>query len=248
MNEPFLNPHGKRLKMKHIKRIKIRKNPLMVINPKGKKSRIKKHKIIPHKLKTVLPEIMFHHNKNVKTKKRSIMSKHKRSHKVRKNSVVKVHRRKHSRGVSQIYSNPLGFLKGSKIADGFSVIDIAALAGGAIAVRYLPTILPIPASYKTGAYRLIVQAGIAVGSGMIISKILKQKKIGNMIMIGGLVATAVNAIDTYVLQGKLASGDLHAFLTPYRPGTAGLSKFSADKSVNLSGVDLDDDTADAEMV
>ena len=93
------------------------------------------------------------------------------------------------------------------------IMDIVWLAGGGILSRALPTFLPLPVSMKTGFQRVIVQGVSAILMGnVVVGMLLKQKRIGTLITMGGLVATAITVLDSYALKGRLAEGDLSVYL------------------------------------
>jgi len=228
MNEPFLiNPCHKKIKRKK-KHIRI-KNPLMLIgNPKGKrkgkgkdkslsdllnslkKRRTKKVRRIKVKKIRRVPKIRF----LIKPKRRKFMAKHRvkrgkhaltvfgRKGRVRVSKRSKLVKRSRGRML-----NPSGIL--GRIPP---MMDIIYLAGGGIITRFIPTLLPIPVKLKTGLGRIAVQGVSAIGLGYIIGKVFKQERIGRLVLMGGLVSTAITIIDSYILKGRLAEGDLSVYL------------------------------------
>lgn len=67
------------------------------------------------------------------------------------------------------------------------LLPAAAVGLGAVGADYLVAQLPIPANLKSGPMKHVVKGAIAVAGGMLIGKVLRQKKIGNALALGGVV-------------------------------------------------------------
>jgi hypothetical protein len=58
---------------------------------------------------------------------------------------------------------------------------------GAVGAEIAMGYLPIPANLKTGVMRPITKGAVSIAGGMLISKVLKQKKLGEFFMLGGVI-------------------------------------------------------------
>ena len=71
------------------------------------------------------------------------------------------------------------------------ITDAAIMAGGGVITDLLTAKMPfIPADMKTGNLAPLTRAGVAIGLGLTIDKVLKQKKIGRDVTQGALVVIA----------------------------------------------------------
>lgn len=61
---------------------------------------------------------------------------------------------------------------------------------GALAAEFAMAQMPIPATWKTGVMRQVTKAGVAIGLGYVVGKILKQKRLGMYIGLGGVAIAA----------------------------------------------------------
>jgi hypothetical protein len=73
----------------------------------------------------------------------------------------------------------------------FPAIGIGA---GAVGAEIIMGYLPIPANFKTGVLRHVTKGVVAVSAGMLIGKVLRQKRLGNFIALGGVVIAAHDAL------------------------------------------------------
>ena len=277
MNEPFLtNPRRKKIKV----------NPLMIVNPRGKKlmrrkSKSKRNPFYPEfSYATPHPIIISKKEKPMRTKKRRAVKsvrrikrhtrRHIKRHIRRHSKIMKVVKRRTSMArkhrivgygrkghiriskKSRLVPRSAGRLlnpRGKLLGTDYSIIDVVSLAGGGIAVRLLPNYLPIPEQYKTGIYRVAVQVAMSIALGYVVSNVLKQKKLGGNLMIGGLIASASNLIDAYALKGFMATGDLSVYLPPsrvvsaYLPYRQTVSSFSNVGNVSETYTPEDDEEA-----
>jgi hypothetical protein len=80
------------------------------------------------------------------------------------------------------------------------VLPAIGIGVGAVGAEIIMGYLPIPANFKTGVLRHVTKGAVAVTAGMIISKFLKQKKIGNAIALGGVVIAAHDALKEVITQ------------------------------------------------
>lgn len=72
------------------------------------------------------------------------------------------------------------------------VMDAALGAGGALATEVTARMLPLPNSMRTGYVADLTKAGIAIGIGMAVEKLLKQRVEGRKMTEGALTVIAHN--------------------------------------------------------
>lgn len=247
----LINPRHRRKKKS---RRKIRRNPLMLIgNPKHRR-KIKRHRklSLPKKIR-----IELSNPKTGLTKRRKTMARrksHKKYGRHNPHHLVVTGRKGHVRisTRSRLAPHSRGRWLNPNIIKNIPFMDIGFLAVGGIISRALPTYLPLPAQFKTGIYRIGIQAVSSVVLGeYVVGKMLKKPRIGRLIMLGGLVSTAITILDAYVLKGKLAEGDMSVYLPSsgmmyYPQLSASPSEYvhaGEDEEVLDAGGDLDEEEA-----
>lgn len=89
--------------------------------------------------------------------------------------------------VKRYRRNPVRRLRASGIVDQF--IGGAVGAGGALAVDFAMTKLPIPDNMRTGPMGAVVKGLVGVGLGMAVSKFGRQKKLGEQMAAGAVTVS-----------------------------------------------------------
>lgn len=79
-------------------------------------------------------------------------------------------------------------------------LPAAAIGAGALGAELIMGYLPIPANFKIGPLRQVTKGVIAVAAGTLISKVLKQPKIGNAVALGGVVIAVHDLIKEIAVQ------------------------------------------------
>ena len=216
-------------------------NPLMIMgNPKKKKfmkkvrkvRKVKKYSLKPiKKIKISIPKKVRKIYKKRSVKKgmsrkriRPVFYRSKKGYKVSEKSILL----KRSRG--RILNPPIVIAKNVP-----PVMDIVYLGVGGIASRVIPTVLPLPARFKVGVPRIILQGVSSVALSLVVDKVFKQPRIARLVMLGGLTATAITLIDAVILRGRLAEGDFS--VAAYLPETE-VSAYLPESEISQNEADL----------
>jgi len=108
-------------------------------------------------------------------------------------------RRRRRSTVRRYARNPIGRRRRSAMAGGAlnfgkMLLPAIGIGIGAVGAEVIMGYLPVPANFKTGVLRHVTKGAVAIAAGLLISKFLKQKKIGNAIALGGVVIAAHDAL------------------------------------------------------
>lgn len=79
---------------------------------------------------------------------------------------------------------------GLSLPFGKYVVPAVGIGIGALGAQIIAAYLPIPAQFKVGPMRAVANGTVAVVAGMLIGKVLRQKKLGNAIALGGVAIAA----------------------------------------------------------
>ena len=102
----------------------------------------------------------------------------------------------------------LNFVKGLGPAIG--------IAAGAVGSEVVMGYLPIPENLKTGVMRPLTKGAVGIVGGMVLSKVLKQKRLGNYFMLGAVVIAAHDFMKEMI--SKSAPGVKFGQYMPSYPG------------------------------
>lgn len=81
---------------------------------------------------------------------------------------------------------------------GKMLLPAAGIGLGAIGAEIIMGYLPIPASFKTGVARHITKGVVGVAAGMLIGKVLRQKRLGNFIALGAVVIAVHDGVKEFI--------------------------------------------------
>jgi hypothetical protein len=104
-------------------------------------------------------------------------------------------RRRRSVAVRRFRRNPSARRGlGGALNFGKSLLPAIGIGVGAVGAEIIMGYLPIPANFKTGVLRHVTKGVVAITAGMLIGKVLRQKRLGNFIALGGVVIAAHDAL------------------------------------------------------
>lgn len=109
------------------------------------------------------------------------------------------------RTVRRMRRNPIRRARramGASLNFGKWVLPAAGIGLGAVGADIITGYLPIPAGFKSGVMRHVTKGAVAIAAGMLIGKVLRQKRIGNAIALGG-VAIAVHDAAKEMISARL---------------------------------------------
>lgn len=81
---------------------------------------------------------------------------------------------------------------------GKMLLPAAGIGLGAVGSEIIMGYLPIPANFKTGVMRHITKGAVGVAAGMIVSKVFKQKRLGNYLALGAVVIAVHDAVKEFI--------------------------------------------------
>jgi hypothetical protein len=211
------NPAKHRKARKVLHRRKLRKNPfadLMIMNPVHKAHRrtARKHRRVIGKIKRTIHKIISRTTgrgeKEMKHKKKS-SSMHR----------VTLHGQ-HVSKTSRIAKHHRGFLLNPAILPSIGmpmVQDVLGITAGFAAVKLIPKYLfpAIGISQPTGIMKTVSNVAIVVGVSVIAGIALKKPAIQRALVLGGLVAIAVDLLGT---TGVLSDGIGYHIIPPEKLG------------------------------
>lgn len=82
---------------------------------------------------------------------------------------------------------------GAAVNFGKMLLPAAGIGLGAVGSEIILGYLPIPASFKTGVMRHVTKGVVGVTAGLVIGKVLKQKRLGNYLALGAVVIAVHDA-------------------------------------------------------
>lgn len=74
------------------------------------------------------------------------------------------------------------------------IVPAMGVGLGAVGTELIMGYLPIPAGWKMGVMRQVTKGAVGVAAGYVLSKFLKQKKLGGYVMAGAVVIATHDAI------------------------------------------------------
>lgn len=89
-------------------------------------------------------------------------------------------------------------LAGGAVNFGKMLLPAAGIGLGAIGAEIFMGYLPIPAGLKVGVMRHVTKGVVGVGAGLVIGKVLRQKKLGNYIALGAVVIAVHDAAKEFI--------------------------------------------------
>lgn len=99
-------------------------------------------------------------------------------------------------------------------------------AAGFVGAKMVPSLLPIPVQLKVGPMRYVTGAVTAWGLGQVAGKFV-NKRVGDAIFVGGMIAVAVDVVQEVVLPMLPAAGGGAA-----APAAAAVSGYLSRGSIN----------------
>lgn len=77
-------------------------------------------------------------------------------------------------------------------------LPAAGIGLGAVGSEIIMGYLPIPAGFKTGVMRHITKGAVGIAAGMLVGKVLKQKRLGNYLALGAVVIAVHDAVKEFI--------------------------------------------------
>lgn len=114
-----------------------------------------------------------------------------------------IRRRRRATSVRRFRRNPSARrMAGGAVNFGKMLMPAAGIGLGAVGTEILMGYLPIPASFKAGVMRHVTKGVVGVAAGMLIGKVLRQKRLGNYFALGA-VAIAVHDAVKEVIASRM---------------------------------------------
>jgi hypothetical protein len=172
---------------------------LFVVNPsarKGAKSKGKpmaRRRSATRRRRRTSQVAVFRANPIRRRRRRAASSGRRRSY--LRNPAPRRARRRRSVSVRRFRRNPSARrLGGGALNFGKSLLPAIGIGVGAVGAEIIMGYLPIPANFKTGVLRHVTKGVVAVAAGFLIGKVLRQKRLGNFVALGGVVIAAHDAL------------------------------------------------------
>lgn len=124
--------------------------------------------------------------------------------------------------------NPIGGVSTKNMMQTFQ--GGAVGAAGALAVDVAMSKLPLPANLTTGTLAPITKGFVGIGVGMIVSKFLKNKRLGEQLANGAVTVALYNA-GKQMIGPSLGLSGYDSGLLGYDSGLLGYSDFSDDSDL-----------------
>lgn len=159
-------------------------------------------------------------------KRRKSKAKKKTTTRRRRNPIAKVTRRTRRRSNPRALGGAMNTVVGSAVGAGGALVVEAAM-------QRMPFISP---AMSTGPMGAATRGVIALGAGMLVSKFLKQRKLGEQIAAGGLTVAMYSAAKDSQIGKAMGLSNYGGDLLGYGGGD-GLLYYGADS--DMTGGDLD---------
>lgn len=82
---------------------------------------------------------------------------------------------------------------GAAVNFGKMFLPAAGIGLGAVGSEIIMGYLPIPAQWKTGVMRHVTKGVVGVSAGLLLGKVLRQKRLGNYLALGAVVIAVHDA-------------------------------------------------------
>jgi len=211
---------------------------LFVVNPssRSQKGTAKKRKAAPmaRRRKTstrrrkASPVTVYARNPVRRRRRRAAVARPARRRSVRRYARNPAPRRRIRRAASRGLGGALNF--------GKMLLPAIGIGVGAVGAEVIMGYLPIPANFKTGVLRHVTKGVVAISAGMLIGKVLKQKKLGDMIALGGVVIAAHDALKE-VITARMPSVPFGEYL-PRGQAQGSLGYYSPAQGVDYSAMGM----------
>lgn len=133
-----------------------------------------------------------------------------------------VRRRRHAVARRSYRRNPSARRgMGGATTFGKMFLPAAGIGLGAVGAEIIMGYLPIPASFKTGVARHVTKGVVGVAAGMLIGKVLRQKRLGNYIALGAVVIAVHDAVKEFI-AGRMPSVHMGQYRGPIRGSLGGM--------------------------
>lgn len=124
---------------------------------------------------------------------------------------------------------------GGAVNFGKMLLPAIGIGAGAVGAEVIMGYLPIPANFKTGVLRHVTKGVVAVAAGMLIGKVLRQKKLGDYIALGGVVIAAHDALKE-VINARMPSIPFGEYLPRSTYSAGALGYYSPAQGVDYSAM------------
>lgn len=116
---------------------------------------------------------------------------------VRRNPIRR--RRRHAVARRSYRRNPSARrAAGGAVNFGKMFLPAAGIGLGAVGAEIIMGYLPIPAGFKTGVMRHVTKGAVGIAAGLLIGKVLRQKRLGNYIALGAVVIAVHDGIKEFI--------------------------------------------------
>ena len=111
------------------------------------------------------------------------------------NPIRRFHRRRRTH-VRRYRRNPSA--RGVAVSVQKLFLPAMGIGAGAVGSEILMGYLPIPAQFKTGVWRHVTKGAVGVAAGLVLGKVLKQRRLGNYFALGAIAIATHDALKEFI--------------------------------------------------
>jgi hypothetical protein len=193
---------------------------LFVVNPSPRKGRSKRKAPMARRRRTATRrratrQVAVFRANPTRRRRRRTTSVARRSY--RRNPIRRAVRRTRRRVTRSYRRNPSARRVGAAMGGfGKMLLPAAGIGLGAVGTEVIMGYLPIPANFKTGVMRHVTKGVVGIAAGMLIGKVLRQKRLGNFFALGAVAIAVHDATKEFIASSmpSIAMGQ-------YRPAIRG---------------------------
>lgn len=124
---------------------------------------------------------------------------------------------------------------GGALNFGKMLLPAIGIGAGAVGAEIIMGYLPIPSNFKTGVLRHVTKGAVAITAGMLVGKVLKQKRLGDFIALGGVVIAAHDALKE-VITARMPSVPFGEYLPRSTYSAGALGYYSPAQGVDYAAM------------
>ena len=128
-------------------------------------------------------------------------------------------RRRRSHSMRRYRRNPS--VRREAVNFGKLIIPAAGIGLGAVGAEIIMGYLPIPANFKTGVMRHVTKGAVGIAAGMLIGKVLRQKRLGNYIALGAVVIAVHDGVKEFIAN-SMPSVHMGQYVPRFRGSLGGM--------------------------
>src|SRR5258706_1957023 len=95
--------------------------------------------------------------------------------------------------------------------------------------------LPIPANLKTGVMRHVTKGAVGIAAGLVLGKVLRQKRLGDFFALGAVAIAVHDAVKEWI-AGSMPHVPFGMYTRPFGSSLGGMGYASPGQTLRLSGM------------